>query len=383
MHASRYDRQQRFAPIGAAGQQKIERARVLVIGVGALGSVIAELLARAGVGYLRLVDRDTVDWSNLQRQALYTEADAAAGLAKVQAAAKHLSAINSSIEVQPIAADVTAGNISELAAGLDLIIDGTDNFEIRFLINDVAWENGIPWIHGGCLGASGQVFAFRPGKTICFRCLVPTVPDPNSLTTCDAAGVLGPATHTIASLQAMEALKTLVLASPKHSAGDSSEILPGSSKGNSAWDSLRKPSVPLEPLVQKEPTERQRLVSVDLWAGRYRSLETAGLRNPTCPCCGLGKREFLRGDAGPPAPTVLCGRNAVQLPPLPSGKVLQLPDFAEAWKGLGEIHQSRFLVRLNLPDDRSITLFKDGRAVIGGTEDPMVARALFAQFVGG
>lgn len=359
MHTNRYDRQQRFAPIGEVGQQKIERAKVLIIGVGALGSVIAELLARAGVGYLRLVDRDTVEWSNLQRQSLYTESDAIEGLAKVQAAANRLAEINSTIQIHPVAADVTASNIESYAQGADLIVDGTDNFEIRFLINDVAWQNSVPWIHGGCLGASGQVFAFRPGKTICFRCLVPTSPAPASIATCDAAGVLGPATHTIASLQAMATLKTIVeVDSCKDAAG-----LPDS--------------------VSQQSDRDEKLVAVDLWAGRYRTIETAGLLNPECPCCGLGRREYLHGNAAAGSPVVLCGRNAVQLPPLNEAQPLALSNFAKAWQGLGEVHQSRFLVRLNLPKEQSITLFRDGRAVIGGTEDPAIARALFAKFVGG
>jgi molybdopterin-synthase adenylyltransferase len=349
MNTSRYDRQQRFAPIGEAGQRRIETASVLIVGVGALGSVVAELLGRAGVGRLRIVDRDTVEWSNLQRQSLYTESDAREGLAKVHAAANRLTEINASIQVQPIAADVTPANIESFAEGVDLIVDGTDNFEIRFLINDLAWERSLPWIHGGCLGTSGQVFAFRPGQTICFRCLVPSVPDASSVATCDTAGVLGPATHMIASLQALEAIKVLV-----RNGGHKQE---------------------------GEPHDR--LLAVDMWSGRYRSLETKGLKKPTCPCCGEGRRDFLRGNAFQAAPVVLCGRNAVQISPSQGGADLNFEQVARSWVGLGDVSQSRFLVRLKLTDDRSITLFRDGRAVIGGTEDPAVARALYARFVGG
>ena len=361
MNTSRYDRQQRFAPIGETGQRRIEAANVLIVGVGALGSVVAELLGRAGVGRLRIVDRDTVEWSNLQRQSLYTESDAREGLAKVQAAANRLAGINASIEVQPIAADVTPANIESFAEGVDLIVDGTDNFEIRFLINDLAWERSLPWIHGGCLGASGQVFAFRPGHTICFRCLVPTVPDASSVATCDTAGVLGPATHMIASLQALEAIKVLVQGGERESDRES-----GSDATN-----------------ESNSEANNRLLAVDLWSGRYRSLETKGLKKPTCPCCGEGRRDFLRGGAFQAAPVVLCGRNAVQISPSQDGATVNFDQIARSWEGLGEVSQSRFLVRLKLSGDRSITLFRDGRAVMGGTEDPAGARALYARFVGG
>lgn len=368
MQASRYDRQQRFDKIGVQGQQRIEAARVVIIGMGALGSVIAEQLARAGVGFIRIIDRDTVEWSNLQRQALYTEADAIAGLAKVQAAAARLLEINSEVIIEPIAADVTAENIGGFTADVDLIIDGTDNFEIRFLINDVAWDRNLPWIHGGCTGASGQVFTFIPGETICFQCLVPSVPDPSSVPTCDTAGVLGPATHTIASLQAMAAIKTIVQR-------DESRQQFGVCSQNEN-----------DPQTSTKGTNQNRgidqLISVDIWAGRYRSLNTSALKNPNCPCCGLGKRDFLRGQHVSMSPVVLCGRNAVQIPANIDAKPMVLERLAATWQGLGEVSLNRFLVRLTLADQRSITLFKDGRAVIGGTEDPSEARALIARFVG-
>jgi adenylyltransferase/sulfurtransferase len=343
---SRYARQQRFAPIGNDGHRRIEDARVVIIGIGALGSVVAELLARAGVGFLRLVDRDTVEWTNLQRQSLYTESDAREGLAKVQAAATRLAEINSTIEIEPLAADVTPHNITAIVDQTDLIVDGTDNFEIRFLINDVAWHSGTPWIHGGCVGATGQVFAFRPGHTICFRCLVPDVPDPSTVATCDTAGVLGPATHLIGSLQAAEAIKTLVIPA----------------------DATAPP--------------RGGIVSVDLWAGRYRTLETENLKDSQCPCCGRGEYPLLRGGQAAREPVVLCGRDAVQIPAAVRDTPLPLDKIAASWVGLGEITRSRFLVRLHLSTSRTITLFRDGRAVIGGTDDPVAARALYARYVG-
>jgi adenylyltransferase/sulfurtransferase len=339
---SRYDRQRRFAAIGEDGQLKIENARVLIIGVGALGSVVAELLGRAGVGFLRIVDRDTVEWSNLQRQSLYTEADAREGLAKVQATANHLAEINRSVITDPIASDVTAANIASFANHVDVMVDGTDNFETRFLINDIAWQRRIPWVHGGCLGASGQAFAFQPGKTICFRCLVPKVPDPTTIATCDTAGVLGPATHLIASLQAIETLKVLV----------------------------------------QKPIVSQHLTSVDLWASKFRSIDTSQLRSGACPVCDLERYDFLSGSDGQSNPLVLCGRNAVQLPPRGATN-LSLERIAENWVGLGKIDQTRFLVRLHVSESQTITLFRDGRAVVSGTEDPATARTIYARFVGG
>lgn len=343
MTQQRYDRQRRFAPIGEAGQHRIESAGVLIVGVGALGSVAAEVLARAGVGRLRIVDRDTVEWSNLQRQSLYTEADAREGLAKVHAAAAKLGAINSEIQVEPIAADVTAANLESLFAGVDLVIDGTDNFETRMLINDVALESGTPWVHGGCLGASGQVYVFRPGHTICFRCLVPAIPDPASVATCDQAGVLGSATHVIASLQATEALKYLAA-------------------GPDAVSST--------------------IHALDLWEGRFRALDPSDLRTGRCPACDLGQRDFLRRRGGTAEPLVLCGRNAVQLPPPAGDRVFDLSAISQLWEGLGETQLNRFLARLQIDGTRSITLFRDGRAVINGTEDAVEAKSLYARFVG-
>lgn len=343
MKNTRYDRQRRFAPIGDFGQERIEAAAILVIGVGALGSVSAEILARAGVGRLRIADRDTVEWSNLQRQSLYTEADARQGLAKVHAAAARLEQINSDIRIEPFASDVTAANIEWLFEGIDLVLDGTDNFETRMLINDAALETGTPWVHAGCVGATGQVFAFRPGQTICFRCLVPTVPDPATVDTCDRAGVLGSATYAIASLQSTEAIKYLAA-------------------GGEA----------LTPHVQ----------SLDLWTGRWRSIDPSGLRSGGCPACDRGGRDFLRGGANR-QPLVLCGRNAVQLPPPEGAHPLDLASLSQLWEGLGETQINKFLARLQIDAARSITLFRDGRAVVSGTEDAAEAKSLYARFVGG
>ncbi len=335
----------RFEKIGEQGQERICKSRVLIIGVGALGSVVAELLARAGVRFLRLIDRDIVERSNLQRQALYTEDDALQSLAKVQAAANHLAQINSEVTVEGIAIDVVPSNLMSLAESIDVIVDGTDNFETRFLINDLSWEMGVPWIHGGCVGTMGQAFAFRPGKTICFRCLVPTVPDPASIATCDTAGVLAPATHLIGSIQAMETLKLLA-------AGD---------------------ELPVE----------EGLISMEMWNRKFRLLSTEGLLGKNCPCCQFGQRDFLFGESARAEPLVLCGRNAVQLPAPTNGTSIELKTIANRWQGLGLLHTSKFLVRMELGEGMSIALFRDGRAVIGGTESPLVAKQVYARYVGG
>jgi molybdopterin/thiamine biosynthesis adenylyltransferase len=345
MKFARYERQMRFANIGEKGQERICNARVLIIGVGALGSVVAELLARSGVRFLRLIDRDFVERTNLQRQALYTEDDALQSLAKVQAASNHLARINSEVTVEGIAIDVVPSNMLKLAESIDVIVDGTDNFETRFLINDLAWEIGVPWIHGGCVGTTGQAFAFRPGKTICFRCLVPTFPDPASIATCDTAGVLAPATHLIAAIQAMETLKLLA-------AGD---------------------ELPVE----------EGLISMEMWNRKFRLLSTEGLLGKNCPCCHFGQRDFLFGAGARAEPLVLCGRNAVQLPAPASGISMELNAIADRWRGLGLVHSSKYLVRMELGEGVSIALFRDGRAVIGGTENPVVAKQVYARYVGG
>ncbi|WP_153558748.1 ThiF family adenylyltransferase [Roseimaritima sediminicola] len=341
--SSRYDRQRRFAPIGEAGQARLSKSHVAVLGCGALGSVAAEILARAGVGTLTLIDRDTVEWSNLQRQALYTEADAEAGRAKADAACEHLKTINSSITYHAHAVDVTAENIAELLRDADFVVDGSDNFGIRFLLNDYSLERSLPWVHGGCLGATGQVALFSGMGQPCFRCLVPAPPDAASVETCETAGVVGAATHSIASLEAMEAIRHLTMP--------------------------EKPAAP--PPV----------LSLDFWNHRVRQIKIPRSR---CPACSDGHRDFLYGDLAAAADrsAVLCGRNAVQVQGENRNK-LDLVHMAERWQTLGAVDQNAFFVRLHLPDQYSVTLFRDGRAIITGTEDLSAARSLYARYVGG
>lgn len=339
---SRYAKQTRFAPLGEQGQAKLVDARVLVIGCGALGSVIANTLVRAGVGFVRIVDRDYLELSNLQRQVLYDEADVSGGLPKAIIAAEKLRRVNSEITIEPVVADVTHKNIAELAGDVDAIVDGLDNFETRLLVNDYAIQTGTPWVYGGCVGAEGQVLTVLPGETACLACLVPEPPPPGAAPTCDTAGVLGPAVNIVASLQAMEALKLL--------------------SGNRAD-------------VNRE------LVSVDLWRNRLRTLNIDKLHEPgTCRACHDREFPWLEGKQGSQA-AVLCGRNAVQLR---SGveRAVDLDATAAALVGVGQISINPFLLRLQLPEHQ-ITLFRDGRAIVTGTEDETEARSLVARHIGG
>lgn len=338
----RYRKQVLFAGIGDEGQRRIGESRVLLVGCGALGSVIADQLTRAGVGQLRIVDRDFVELSNLQRQVLYDEQDVADQLPKAIAAASKLRRINSRIEIEPVVADVDSGRILELMRGCNVVLDGTDNFEVRLLINDASLETGIPWINGGCVGSNGQVMTIIPGVTACFRCLVADEPEPGTTETCDTAGVLAPAVNIVASLQVIDALKLLT---GQHDL--------------------------IEPV----------LTVLDVWEGTYRRLKLGDLpAKSDCPACRHGERRWLRGEAGSRS-TVLCGRNSVQVSPGARG-TLDLPQLAGKLAGSGAVTSNPFLVRLSLPEGTELTVFRDGRAIIKGTEDVAAARALYARYVG-
>lgn len=337
----RYRKQTLFAGVGEEGQHKLARARVLIVGCGALGSVLAETAVRGGIGFVRLVDRDFVELTNLQRQVLYDEDDVAAQLPKAVAAQRKLTRINSIVTIEPVVADVDHTNILELARDVDLILDGTDNFEIRFLINDAALELGLPWVNGGCVGSHGQIMAIVPGRTPCLRCLMDGVPDPASMETCDTAGVIAPAIQVVASLQIIEALK----------------ILTG------------------------QPVESA-LTIVDVWDASLRRVKLGNLAEKTnCPACRGGERRWLRGDAVSRS-TALCGRNAVQVTP-PARLSLSLDDLATRLSASGRVSRNPFLVRLDVTDpDFEITVFRDGRAIIKGTEDLSVARSVYARYIG-
>ena len=336
----RYVRQTRFAPLGERGQRRLARARVLLCGCGALGSTIANMLVRAGVGTLRVVDRDFVELSNLQRQVLFDEADAAAGLPKAVAAAEKLRSINSTVAVEPIVADLEPANIEQFCEQIDVILDGTDNFETRFLINDAAVKRGLPWIYGGCVGAEGQTMAILPGQTPCLRCLMPECPAPGSTPTCETAGILGPIVGLIASIEAAEAIK----------------ILSGNRNAIS-----------------------HDLTVVDLWRNRVRQVDVRGLRDRVdCPTCKHAEFPWLSGRMGSRT-AVLCGRNAVQLTHPEAN--LPLDALAEKLQGVGQLTRNPFLLRLKV-EGYELTIFADGRAIISGVDDVAAARAVYAKYVG-
>lgn len=339
----RYRKQILFDGVGEEGQQRLLQSRVALVGCGALGSVIAQTIVRAGFGFVRLIDRDFVDLSNLQRQVLYDESDVEQRLPKVVAAATKLEAINSEIVIEPVLADVSFENIIELIKDVDLIIDGTDNFEVRFLINDAAVETGIPWIHAGCVGSHGQVMTIIPGETPCLRCLMPEIPDPGSAETCDTAGVLASAIQVVASLQVVDAIKLLT--------------------------------------GQKELIS-QSLTIVDVWDGSLRKLDISKLNeSQTCPCCSGGDRVWLEGERGSQT-TVMCGRNSVQISP--SAKMtLPFDELQERLEQMGEVKNNSFLLIFRPSEsDHEITIFQNGRAIISGTEDLSEARQLYARYLG-
>jgi molybdopterin/thiamine biosynthesis adenylyltransferase len=339
----RYSKQVLFHGIGEAGQRELLRRRVLVCGCGALGTVLAEGMVRAGVGFVRIVDRDFVELSNLQRQVLFDEQDIADQLPKSVAAGRKLAKINSTIEIDPIVADVSYENVMGLAEGVDLILDGTDNFETRYLLNDVSLETGIPWIYGGCIGSHGQTMTILPGETACLRCLIDGVPEPGSVETCDTAGVLAAIINVIASLQVVDALKIL-----------------------SGQRNLIEP----------------KLTVIDVWDGTFRRMNMEGLRDRSgCPACHAGERVWLRGTLGSQT-TILCGRNAVQVSP--SSKMrLSFDDLASRLAGIGTINYNKYLFRIALnAGDYELTAFQDGRVIIKGTEDIPTAKTLYAKYIG-
>jgi molybdopterin-synthase adenylyltransferase len=333
---SRYSRQSRFAPLGEQGQRRIRAARVAVVGVGALGTVQAELLARAGVGTLRLIDRDFVELSNLQRQLLFDESDAAEGLPKAVAAARRLARVNSEVAVEPMVADLTPASIEELFEDVDLILDGTDNFETRFLINDYAVREGIPWIYGAAVSSYGLKLAIVPGRTACLRCVYPEPPG-GVQPTCETEGVLGPITATIAALEVGDALKILAVGPDAVAA---------------------------------------RLTTVDVWSGEIRQTQPPA-RDPACPCCAGREFPFLSGVRR--APISLCGRNAVQIHE--RSRPLDLQELGRRLAPVATVRANEFALRASI-DAYELTVFPDGRAIIKGTTDTGVARSLYARYIG-
>ena len=335
----RYSRQILFHEIGKAGQEKLLGARVLIVGCGALGASHAEMLSRAGVGHLRIVDRDFVEFTNLQRQTLFKESDAAERMPKAIAARERIAEINSGVEVEAIVADVNQSNVEQIIDGVDLVLDGTDNFQVRYLLNDACVKHGTTWIYGAAVSSYGTTMTIIPGETPCLRCIFEDMPDAGSSPTCDTAGVVMPIIATVSAVQVTEVLKLIV--------GDI-EALHGS------------------------------LVQFDMWQNDWRKIKLAE-PNPDCPACGLHRFDFLDAESQEFS-AVLCGRDAVQIAP-PNPTTINLPAFAEKIEQLSDVKHNDYLVRFTVGENE-ITVFRDGRAIIKGTDDISAARSLYARYVG-
>jgi molybdopterin/thiamine biosynthesis adenylyltransferase len=341
---ARYSRQILFAPLGEDGQRRLLASRVTLIGCGALGSTLASILVRAGVGSLRIIDRDFIELNNLQRQSLFDEDDVASNLPKAEAARRKLARINSKIEIEAVVADVNCRNIEHLAEDAVLLLDGTDNLETRFLINDLAVKTQRPWVYGAVVGATGLALPILPNETPCLRCVFESAPPPELNPTCDTAGVLASAVHVVASHEAVEAIK----------------ILTGH------LDALNR-----------------RLLSFDLWAGRFAMLHVQRAYDEgDCSCCKQQLFDYLDGRLGSTA-TTLCGRDAVQVSP-PEGFVADFAAIAAKLKaGAGaEPRFNAFLLNARLGNAIELTLFADGRAIIKGISTPEEAKTIYAKYIG-
>ncbi|HVF29652.1 MAG TPA: ThiF family adenylyltransferase [Pyrinomonadaceae bacterium] len=339
MVSDRYSRQVLFPEIGRTGQQKLLDARVLIVGCGALGASHAEMLARAGTGHLTIVDRDFVEYTNLQRQTLFKETDAAERLPKAIAARARIGEINSEIEVVAVVADVNPSNVEQLIRDVDLVIDGTDNFQTRYLLNDACIKHNRTWIYGAAVSSYGTTMTIIPGETPCLRCIFEEMPDAGTSPTCDTAGVIMPIIASISGVQVSEAIKLLV---------GHRDALHGT------------------------------LMQIDVWQNDWRKIRL-GKPNPDCPACGLKRFEFLDAKT-PEFSAVLCGRDAVQIAP-PAPTSIDLKSFAEKLGHLSDIKANEYLVRFS-SGENEITVFRDGRAIVKGTDDVSVARSLYARFVG-
>ncbi len=351
MNLERYSRQARFSGVGAAGQQRIAAACVVVVGIGALGSVSANVLARAGVGSLRLIDRDIVDLSNLQRQVLFSEQDARDARPKALAAAEFLRLVNSDIDIEAVVREVDAQSVEQLIADADVVVDGSDNFELRYLLNDACVKHGIPWIYGGALGATGTTATIVPGETACLECLIGPMPDAGTVETCATAGVLAMATGVVANIQAAEALKLLT--------------------GNAP---------------------RREVLYIDLWTGTHNAMRLSP--DPNCPVCGSRRFPYLNSNK-PTRVRALCGNETLQVRPAAlagdvdvasqqgsaAGEAPLLERLAERLRRLGEVQVSDQMVRLKT-DTLELTLFADGRALIRGARDEADALRIYAEYVG-
>lgn len=337
MGLERYIRQTIFSPLGEEGQRRLLASSVVIIGCGGLGCNIANLLTRAGVGHIKVVDRDYVQLDNLQRQVLFDEEDIERGLPKAIAAAEKLRKVNSQVEIEALVADVHHRNVEEIIIGRDLVLDGTDNFETRYLINDACVKHDTPWIYGGAVGSYGMTMNIIPHQTPCLRCLFVQMPPPGTIPTCETAGILGAVPALIGAIEANEALK----------------LLTGKGKPNEG------------------------LIHTDLWENTFEVFQVA--RQENCPACVQGKFEFLEAKEVAMV-TSLCGRNAVQITPM-SEVTISLPALAKRLQAIGEVTFNEFMLRFQV-NDYLVTIFPDARAIIRGTSDETVARNLYAKYIG-
>ena len=335
----RYSRQILFSGIGVSGQRRLLDARALIVGCGALGSAQAEALARAGVGRLRIADRDFVEASNLQRQTMFTESDAQDRLPKAVAAASHIGEINSEIRTEPEVVDVNYSNVESLIEGCDVVLDGTDNFATRYLLNDACVKHEKPWIYGAAVGSYGVTMSIRPYKTPCLRCVFEEAPPAASAPTCDTAGVIMPIISVVASVQVTEALKLLT--------GHQEEL-------------------------------HQSLMQFDVWRNEWRKINP-GPPAPDCITCGLKRFDTLTPSAADYA-AVLCGRNAVQISP-PHSTPVDFLSLAERLQGVGEVKYNDYLLRFRT-GEFELTVFRDARSIIRGTDEITTARNLYAKYIG-
>ncbi|WP_445477518.1 thiazole biosynthesis adenylyltransferase ThiF [Lysinibacillus irui] len=336
---NRYSRQQLFNSIGQAGQQSIQQKHVLIIGAGALGSASAEALVRAGVGKLTLIDRDYVEWSNLQRQQLYTEQDAQEKLPKVIAAKTRLQSINKEVDIHVAIMDASTESLLPLLEGVDVMVDATDNFDVRFVMNDLAQKHRIPWVYGSCVGSYGATYTIVPGKTPCLHCLLKVMPHTGM--TCDTVGIISPTVQIVAAYQVAEVLKLLV--------GD-------------------------------EKALRKSYLTFDVWQNQHYEINVEKIRQEDCPSCGSKPIYPFLSYENQTKLEILCGRDAVQIRP-PKPIYYQLEQLANQLRSYGEIQKNPYLLSCQAEDYR-IVIFQDGRVVIHGIQDIQKAKSIYYRLLG-
>lgn len=338
MH-NRYSRQQLFSPIGEKGQQLLKQKHVLIIGVGALGSASAEALVRAGIGKLTIIDRDYVEWSNLQRQQLYTEQDAQEKVPKVIAAKKRLQSINSEVEINVSILDACSEQLLPLLANVDVLVDATDNFDVRFMMNDLAQKYQIPWVYGSCVGSYGATYTIVPGKTPCYHCLLKAIP--NTGMTCDTVGIISPAVQIVAAYQVTEVLKLLV--------GDEAAL-------------------------------RKKYLTFDVWQNQHFEINVEKIRNSDCPSCGENPTYPHLAYENQTKLDILCGRDAIQIRP-PKPIHYNLDQLAVQLRPYGEIKKNPYLLSCQAEDYR-LVIFQDGRVVLHGIQDIQKAKTIYYRLLG-